>query len=218
MFYRPGEEEFEADLDENELEENQDKPKKHKIVARGNIKNFTKQQIKDAIFTGAFTLGMFMINTRLNAAGLITYAAVGFVGKKVLNVAGKKLFGKKHNIIKREKAAAISDIAKMTISAASIVTPVLLGASPITLGLAAGGAITLALKVALLIRKDKKLNKEIDQQNRNSRKAAREQARQEREQNRSTEEDQNEDEFSDQDVDENVDEDENQNQNGGRTR
>ena len=42
--YRPGEEEFEADLDENELEENQNKPKKHKIVTRGNVKNFTKQQ------------------------------------------------------------------------------------------------------------------------------------------------------------------------------
>lgn len=212
--YRPGEEEFEADLDENELDENQNKPKKHKIVARGNVKNFTKQQIKDTIFAGAFTLGMFMINTRLNAAGLITYAVVSFVGKKVLNVAGKKIFGKKHKIVKREKVATISGIVAMTISAASIMTPVLLGGNIATLAVALTGGLSLAVNIGKFILKDRKLNKEIYKQNRDSRKAIREQSRQEREPNRSTEEDQNEDEFSDQDVDE----DENQNQNGGRTR
>ena len=218
MFYRPGEEEFEADLDENELEENQDKPKKHKIVARGNIKNFTKQQIKDTMFAAGVTLAFALMPAGLNMCGIVSVSVLSFIAKKGLNAVGKKIFGKKHNIIKREKAANLSDYVKMTISSAALITPAILGGNIATAGIALAGGVTLALKVAQLIRKDKKLNKEIDQQNRNSRKAAREQARQEREQNRSTEEDQNEDEFSDQDVDENVDEDENQNQNGGRTR
>lgn len=218
MFYRPGEEEFEADLDENEVEENQNKPKKHKIVARGNIKNFTKQQIKDAIFTGAITLGVFMMNPWFEIGGITTTAVCAFIAKKGLNLAGRKLFGKKHNIIKREKTAKFSDYVKMTISSAALLTPVLLGGNIATIGVAIAGAVTLSAKVISLLIKDKKLNSEIDKQNRDARRTAREQARQAREQNRSTEEDENEDEISNQDVNENVDEDENQNQNGGRTR
>lgn len=212
MFYRPGEEEFEADLDENEVEENQNKPKKHKIVARGNIKNFTKQQIKDAIFTGAITLGVFMMNPWFEIGGITTTAVCAFIAKKGLNLAGRKLFGKKHNIIKREKTAKFSDYVKMTISSAALLTPVLLGGNIATIGVAIAGAVTLSAKVISLLIKDKKLNSEIDKQNRDARRTAREQARQAREQNRPTEEEQNEDE----NVDEN--EDENQNQNGGRTR
>ena len=212
MFYRPGEEEFEADLDENEVEENQNKPKKHKIVARGNIKNFTKQQIKDTMFAAGVTLAFALMPAGLNMCGIVSVSVLSFIAKKGLNLAGRKLFGKKHNIIKREKTAKFSDYVKMTISSAALLTPVLLGGNIATIGVAIAGAVTLSAKVISLLIKDKKLNSEIDKQNRDARRTAREQARQAREQNRPTEEEQNEDE----NVDEN--EDENQNQNGGRTR
>ena len=204
--YRPGEEEFEADLDENELEENQNKPKKHKIVARGNIKNFTIQQIKDTLFAAGVTLAFALMPAGLNMFGIVSVSVLSFIAKKGLNAVGRKIFGKKHNIVKREKAATISDVAAMTISAASIMTPVLLGGNIATLAVALTGGLTLAVNIGKFILKDRKLNKEIYKQNRDSRKAIREQSRQEREPNRSTEEDQDEDE------------DENQNQNGGRTR
>lgn len=204
--YRPGEEEFEADLDENELEENQNKPKKHKIVARGNVKNFTKQQIKDTIFAAGVTLAFALMPAGLNMFGIVSVSVLSFIAKKGLNAVGRKIFGKKHNIVKREKVATISGIVAMTISAASIMTPVLLGGNIATLAVALTGGLTLAVNIGKFILKDRKLNKEIYKQNRDSRKAAREQSRQEREPNRSTEEDQDEDE------------DENQNQNGGRTR
>ena len=225
MFYRPGEEEFEADLDENEVEENQNKPKKdkkekdnpkkHKIITRKNIKNFTNQQIKDTILTGAITLGVFMMNPWFEIGGITTTAVCAFLAKKGLNLAGRKIFGKKHMIKERISVAKFSDYVKMTISSAALLTPVFLVVNIAAMGVAMAGAVTLSTKVISLLIKNKKVNEQIDKENRLAVREARMKARIEREQKRQAREQNRPTPTND---DQDVDEDENQNQNGGRTR